>query len=87
MISRQQALELMEVRGGDKARLVFLCETLGVKLVGRRGLGGQGDSLVSAIKWGRTARKPVISPSILNGGANVKLPKPQVIPEESLQSR
>ena len=87
MISRQQALELMEVRGGDKTRLVFLCENLGVKLVGRRGLGSQGDSLVSAIKWGRAAKKPEASAATLNGGSNVKLPKPQSLPEETLQLR
>lgn len=87
MISRQQATDLMEVRGGDKVRLVFLCETLGVKLVGRRGLGAQGDSLVAAIKWGRAARKPVVAPVVLNGGSNVKVVKQQTLPEENLQLR
>lgn len=61
MISRHQAIELMEIRGGDKVRLVYLCEKLGVKLVGRRGLGAQGDALVAAIKWGRAARKTTAS--------------------------
>jgi lysine-specific histone demethylase 1 len=58
MTSRRQALELMEVKGGDAMRLIFLCDTLGVKLVGRRGIGALGESLVSAIKLGQgTAQK------------------------------
>ncbi|CAN6469081.1 unnamed protein product [Victoria cruziana] len=50
LLSRQQALELREVRGGDEVRLNYLCEKLGVKLVGRRGLGSGADSLIAAIK-------------------------------------
>ncbi|KAF3778339.1 FLOWERING LOCUS D protein [Nymphaea thermarum] len=50
LLSRQQALELREVRGGDEVRLNYLSEKLGVKLVGRRGLGSGADSLIAAIK-------------------------------------
>ncbi|XP_077246795.1 protein FLOWERING locus D-like protein [Tasmannia lanceolata] len=50
MLSRQQALDLREVRGGDEMRLNYLCEKLGVKLVGRRGLGSAADSVISSIK-------------------------------------
>lgn len=56
-ITRQQAFELREVRGGDSGRFAYLCQKLGVKLVGRRGLGPQGDALVVAIKWHRATRK------------------------------
>lgn len=59
LISQQQALELREVRGGDENRLRYLYEKLGVKLVGRRGLGTQGDSLVASIKSARAARRPI----------------------------
>lgn len=59
LISQQQALELREVRGGDENRLRYLYEKLGVKLVGRRGLGTLGDSLVASIKAARAARRPI----------------------------
>jgi lysine-specific histone demethylase 1 len=71
-VTRQQAYDLREVRG-DKARFAYLCHKLGVKLVGRRGLGPQGDALVVAIKWNRATRK--------SGGAigpSFKSPKPGV---------
>ncbi|KAL6565359.1 hypothetical protein OROGR_002310 [Orobanche gracilis] len=54
LISRQQALELREVRGGDEARLNFLCDTLGVKLLGRKGLGPSADSVIASIKAERS---------------------------------
>ena len=69
----------MEVKGGDTMRLIFLCDTLGVKLVGRRGIGALGDSLVSAIKWGQAAKKH------LNGVLNVKLPKQLASMDENLE--
>jgi len=57
-ITRQQAYELREVRGGDCGRLTYLYQKLPwVKLVDRRGLGPQGDALVVAIKWHRATRK------------------------------
>jgi hypothetical protein len=55
-ITRQQAYELREVRGGDSRRLAYLCQKFGVKLVGRRGLGHQGDALVVGIKWHRASK-------------------------------
>ncbi|CAI9091157.1 OLC1v1026107C1 [Oldenlandia corymbosa var. corymbosa] len=50
LLSRQQALELREVRGGDEMRLHHLSEKLGVKLVGRKGLGPLADSVIASIK-------------------------------------
>lgn len=85
LISRQQAVELMEIRGGDKVRMVYLCETLGVKLVGRRGLGAQGDALVAAIKWGRAARKPTAYSIVSAVGAGVKLVKQHPMPDQHMQ--
>ncbi|XP_050209817.1 protein FLOWERING LOCUS D [Mercurialis annua] len=57
LLSKQQAFELREVRGGDEMRLNYLCEKLGVKLVGRKGLGPTADSLIAAIKAERGSRK------------------------------
>ncbi|XP_010418559.1 PREDICTED: protein FLOWERING LOCUS D-like [Camelina sativa] len=57
LLTRQQALDLREVRGGDEKRLYYLCETLGVKLVGRKGLGTGADSVIASIKAERTGRK------------------------------
>ncbi|KAL3699325.1 hypothetical protein R1sor_017347 [Riccia sorocarpa] len=57
IITRKQAFELFELRGGDKLRLIYLSDKLGVKLVGRRGLGVIGDGIVSLSKWNRAARK------------------------------
>ncbi|GAV58939.1 Amino_oxidase domain-containing protein/SWIRM domain-containing protein [Cephalotus follicularis] len=57
LLSRQQVLELREVRGGDEMRLYYLCEKLGVKLVSRKGLGSSADSLIASIKAERGSRK------------------------------
>ncbi|XVE68803.1 hypothetical protein DITRI_Ditri09bG0099600 [Diplodiscus trichospermus] len=57
MLSKQQALELREVRGGDDMRLNYLCEKLGIKLVGRKGLGPTADSVIASIKAQRGVRK------------------------------
>ncbi|XP_042476152.1 protein FLOWERING LOCUS D-like isoform X2 [Macadamia integrifolia] len=59
LLSSQQALELSEVRGGDEMRLYYLCEKLGVKLIGRRGLGSAADSVIAAIKAERGNRRPI----------------------------
>jgi len=62
LLSRQQALDLREVRGGDEMRLNYLIEKLGVKLVGRRGLGSAADSVIASIKAERGNRRaPTIS--------------------------
>lgn len=58
LLSRQQALDLREVRGGDEMRLNYLCEKLGVKLVGRKGLGPNADSVIASIKAERGNKKP-----------------------------
>ncbi|XP_018491371.1 protein FLOWERING LOCUS D isoform X2 [Raphanus sativus] len=68
MLTRQQALDLREVRGGDEKRLHYLCETLGVKLVGRKGLGLGADSVIASIKAERTGRKPALSSSGTKSG-------------------
>ncbi|KAH9768523.1 protein FLOWERING LOCUS D [Citrus sinensis] len=57
LLTRQQVLDLREVRGGDEMRLNFLCEKLGVKLIGRKGLGSTADSVISSIKAERGIRK------------------------------
>ncbi|KAH9612623.1 hypothetical protein KSS87_012529 [Heliosperma pusillum] len=57
LLSRQQALELREVRGGDDKRLHYLSETMGVKLVARKGLGPTADTLIASIKAERGNRK------------------------------
>ncbi|KAK4367070.1 hypothetical protein RND71_014950 [Anisodus tanguticus] len=58
LLTKQQALDLREVRGGDEMRLNFLSEKLGVKLVGRKGLGPNIDSIIASIKAERGKRKP-----------------------------
>nr|CAD1844796.1 unnamed protein product [Ananas comosus var. bracteatus] len=57
LLTRHQALELREVRGGDEMRLYYLCEKLGVKLVGRKGLGPAADSVIASIKAERGNRR------------------------------
>ncbi|OVA17995.1 Amine oxidase [Macleaya cordata] len=57
LLSRQHALELSEVRGGDEMRLHYLSEKLGMKLVGRRGLGSAADSVIASIKAERGIRR------------------------------
>ncbi|XP_068646403.1 protein FLOWERINGUS D [Aristolochia californica] len=56
LLSRQEVLELREVRGGDEVRLNYLCEKLSVKLVGRKGLGSAADSVIASIKAERGKR-------------------------------
>lgn len=75
-ITKQQAYELREVRGGDSGRLAYLCQKLGVKLVGRRGLGPQGDALVVAIKWHQAARKSTIA---MQPSKNIAIPLQEVL--------
>ncbi|KAI8017663.1 hypothetical protein LOK49_LG04G00360 [Camellia lanceoleosa] len=57
LLSRQQVLELREVRGGDEMRLNYLSEKLGVKLIGRKGLGPTADSVIASIKAERANHK------------------------------
>ena len=68
LLSRQQALELREVRGGDEMRLNYLSEKLGVKLVGRKGLGSTADSVIASIKAQRGNRKPTSTSLALKTG-------------------
>ena len=73
LLSRQQAMELREVRGGDEMRLHYLCETLGVKLVGRKGLGPGADAVIASIKADRNSSRTKSGPSKLR----VRVSKPQ----------
>lgn len=57
LLTRQQVLDLRELRGGDETRLNYLCEKLGVKLFGRKGLGPTADSVIASIKAERGGRK------------------------------
>ncbi|XP_057871797.1 protein FLOWERING LOCUS D [Cryptomeria japonica] len=57
LVAQKHAFELREVSGGDATRLRYLCENVGVKLVGRRGLGEVGESLVVSIKCARAGRR------------------------------
>uniref|UniRef100_A0A803NWH0 SWIRM domain-containing protein n=1 Tax=Cannabis sativa TaxID=3483 RepID=A0A803NWH0_CANSA len=70
LLSRQQALELREVRGGDEMRLNYLCEKLGVKLVGRKGLGSTADSVIASIRAQRGNRKPTSTSLALKTGTS-----------------
>lgn len=65
LLSRQQAMELREVRGGDDMRLHYLCEKLGVKLVGRKGLGPGADAVIASIKADRNSSRTKSGPSKL----------------------
>ncbi|KAK9699617.1 hypothetical protein RND81_08G185200 [Saponaria officinalis] len=68
LLSRQQALALREVRGGDDKRLNYLCETLGIKLVGRKGLGPTADTLIASIKAERGNRKSTSTSAAVKSG-------------------
>ncbi|RYR56671.1 hypothetical protein Ahy_A05g022354 isoform B [Arachis hypogaea] len=70
LLSRQQILDLREVRGGDEMRLNYLCEKIGVKLVGRKGLGPSGDSVIASIKAERGNRKPLSTSAIIKPGVS-----------------
>ncbi|MCL7028631.1 hypothetical protein MKW94_000727 [Papaver nudicaule] len=70
LLSRQQALELSEVRGGDEMRLHYLSEKLGVKLVGRRGLGPSADSVIASIKAERVIRRSASTFLALKSGTS-----------------
>ncbi|KAL6652236.1 hypothetical protein ACP70R_011161 [Stipagrostis hirtigluma subsp. patula] len=62
LLSRQQAMELREVRGGDDMRLHYLCEKLGVKLIGRKGLGPGADEVIASIKAERSRSRTKSGP-------------------------
>ncbi|CAM8970065.1 unnamed protein product [Rhodiola kirilowii] len=68
LLTKQQALELREVRGGDEMRLNYLCENLGVKLVGRKGLGPSADTLITSIKVERGKRRSASNSQSLKSG-------------------
>ncbi|XP_071685797.1 protein FLOWERINGUS D [Rutidosis leptorrhynchoides] len=68
LLLKEQVFELREVKGGDEMRLNYLCEKLGVKLVGRKGLGPAADAVISSIKAERSKRKPALTSSGLKSG-------------------
>ncbi|KAM0846291.1 hypothetical protein ACQ4PT_055774 [Festuca glaucescens] len=70
LLSRQQAMELREVRGGDEMRLHYLCEKLGVKLIGRKGLGPGADAVIASIKADRNSSRTKSGPSKLRVGVS-----------------
>ncbi|XP_024992234.1 protein FLOWERING LOCUS D isoform X1 [Cynara cardunculus var. scolymus] len=72
LLSREQVFELREVKGGDEMRLNYLCEKLGVKLVGRKGLGPAADHVISLIKAERSKRKPALTPTQKSGTSKPK---------------
>lgn len=74
LLTKEQALELREVRGGDDMRLNFLGEKLGVKLVGRKGLGTAGDVAIASIKAERGVNKPNLSLALKSGIMKRKVP-------------
>lgn len=80
LLPKQQALELREVRGGDEARLNYL-EKVGVKLVGRKGLGPSADSIIASIKAVRSSRRRNRNPS------SSGMPKPQAASSNRRQIR
>lgn len=64
LLTRQQALELHTVGGGDQDRLRYLCEKLGARLVGRKGLGALwGDDLIFSLKCARSSQNNVFTTS------------------------
>ncbi|KAJ9553708.1 hypothetical protein OSB04_017753 [Centaurea solstitialis] len=70
LLSKEQVFELREVKGGDEMRLNYLCEKLGVKLVGRKGLGPAAEQVISLIKAERSKRKPALTPSTIKSGTS-----------------
>ncbi|XP_021715914.1 protein FLOWERING LOCUS D-like [Chenopodium quinoa] len=74
LLTRQQALELREVRGGDDMRLHYFSEKLGIKLVGRKGLGPTADAVIASIKAERGSRKTA-SPSVAVKSEEMLRPK------------
>lgn len=82
MLSKEQALELREVRGGDEMRMHYLTEKLGVKLIGRKGLGPNADDVIASIKAERGKRKSSSTSKALQPGMpkkNTLNPKPRSI--------
>lgn len=73
LLSREHVFELREVKGGDEMRLNYLCEKLGVKLVGRKGLGPAADDVISSIKAERSKRKPALTSSTVKSGRSSDL--------------
>uniref|UniRef100_A0A0D6QZQ4 SWIRM domain-containing protein n=1 Tax=Araucaria cunninghamii TaxID=56994 RepID=A0A0D6QZQ4_ARACU len=61
LVTRQQAVELSQTDGGDEDRLKYLCEKLGARLVGRRGIDALGDALVSSVKFVRSSQNDVLA--------------------------
>ena len=68
LLSRQQVLELREVRGCDEMRLNYFSGKLGVKLIERKGLGPTADSVIASIKAERANHKSASTSLTLKSG-------------------
>ncbi|XP_051119917.1 protein FLOWERING LOCUS D isoform X2 [Andrographis paniculata] len=76
VLSKQQALDLREVRGGDEGRLNYL-EKIGIKLIGRKGLGPYADSVIASIKAERSGhRRTRINKTSSSGLTKLKASSP-----------
>ncbi|KAI0499126.1 hypothetical protein KFK09_020027 [Dendrobium nobile] len=64
LISKKQVLELAGI-DGDEQRLNLMYRSFGTKLVGRNGLGSQGEALISRIKASKSSSKTKIG--LING--------------------
>ncbi|KAL1532152.1 protein FLOWERING LOCUS D-like isoform X1 [Salvia divinorum] len=82
LLPKQQALELRELRGGDETRLNYL-EKVGVKLIGRKGLGPSADSIIASVKAERSSRRRSRNRNPSLSG----MPKPQVATTNQRQIR
>uniref|UniRef100_A0A7N0T6I5 SWIRM domain-containing protein n=1 Tax=Kalanchoe fedtschenkoi TaxID=63787 RepID=A0A7N0T6I5_KALFE len=68
LLTKHQALELREVRGGDEIRFRYLCENLGVKLVGRKGLGPSAELIIASIQSERGKQRSALNSRSLKSG-------------------
>ena len=56
IISREQALQLQQITGGDESRLSYLIKSLGLKLMGSNALYNAGHSIIASITSSRKGR-------------------------------
>ena len=78
LLSKQEALDLREVRGGDNNRLYHLTEKLGVKLVGRKVLGPTANAAIASIKAERGNCK-ASTPSVAVSYTHLTLPTKRIV--------
>ncbi|XP_057729449.1 lysine-specific histone demethylase 1 homolog 2 [Arachis stenosperma] len=56
IMSREQALQLQQISGGDESRLSYLTKSLGLKLMGSNALYNAGHPLIASIASSRKGR-------------------------------